>query len=94
MSFQDPWYRYPTEGIDTQGTDTLLCYFQQTDSRDQIEYRYSRRVSIPLARYRYPKAGYRYPSATVFNGHLQRLVFQRGYRYPKPLYRYPLSQTA
>ncbi|KAL4303414.1 hypothetical protein GQ457_10G002370 [Hibiscus cannabinus] len=23
MTFQDPWYRYPKGGIDTQGTDTL-----------------------------------------------------------------------
>ncbi|KAL4302172.1 hypothetical protein GQ457_09G007650 [Hibiscus cannabinus] len=23
MTFQDPWYRYPSGGIDTQGTDTL-----------------------------------------------------------------------
>ncbi|KAL4366349.1 hypothetical protein GQ457_05G011670 [Hibiscus cannabinus] len=51
MTFQDPWYRYPSGGIDTQvsilGTDT------------QREYRYPRAVF--QKGYRYPKPWYRYP---------------------------------
>ncbi|KAL4379610.1 hypothetical protein GQ457_02G024210 [Hibiscus cannabinus] len=55
MIFQDPWYRYPSGGIDTQGTDTLrevsipsLLFFKMqipvsilgTDTQE--EYRYPR----------------------------------------------------
>ncbi|KAL4379508.1 hypothetical protein GQ457_02G019480 [Hibiscus cannabinus] len=47
MTFQDPWYRYPSGGIDTQGTDTLLMFFKMQDSSSHFWYRYSSRVSIP-----------------------------------------------
>ncbi|KAL4273035.1 hypothetical protein GQ457_13G006490 [Hibiscus cannabinus] len=59
MTFQDPWYRYPSGGIDTQGTDTLrevsipsIVFFRLqipvaifgTDT--QVEYRYLKEVVI------------------------------------------------
>ncbi|KAL4354065.1 hypothetical protein GQ457_06G002890 [Hibiscus cannabinus] len=50
MSFQDPWYRYPIDGTDTQGTDTLLLFF-----RKQIP---ESNLSIDTqGEYRYPRAG-------------------------------------
>ncbi|KAL4361060.1 hypothetical protein GQ457_04G010300 [Hibiscus cannabinus] len=58
MTFQDPWYRYPKAGIDTQGTDTLrevsipsLLFFKlqipvsNLGTDTQREYRYPRAVS-------------------------------------------------
>ncbi|KAL4386160.1 hypothetical protein GQ457_09G008950 [Hibiscus cannabinus] len=57
MSFQDPWYRYPIGGIDTQGTDTLrevpipsLLFFRKQISESNL--------SIDTqGEYRYPRAG-------------------------------------
>ncbi|KAL4326182.1 hypothetical protein GQ457_11G032630 [Hibiscus cannabinus] len=45
------------------------------DSRDVFEYRYSRGVSIPHGRYRYPKAGYRYPRATFQRSPTAKITF-------------------
>ncbi|KAL4312247.1 hypothetical protein GQ457_01G029430 [Hibiscus cannabinus] len=57
MTFQDPWYRYPKGGIDTQGTDTLrevsipsLMFFNLQIPVSNL--------SIDTQReYRYPRAG-------------------------------------
>ncbi|KAL4387247.1 hypothetical protein GQ457_09G024950 [Hibiscus cannabinus] len=57
MTFQDPWYRYPKGGIDTQGTDTL----REVSIPSYVFFR----LQIPVAisgtdtqgEYRYPRAG-------------------------------------
>ncbi|KAL4334206.1 hypothetical protein GQ457_06G019520 [Hibiscus cannabinus] len=57
MTFQDPWYRYPNGGIDTQGTDTL----REVSIPSYVFFR----LQIPVAisgtdtqgEYRYPRAG-------------------------------------
>ncbi|KAL4351568.1 hypothetical protein GQ457_06G000420 [Hibiscus cannabinus] len=40
MTFQDPWYRYPKGGIDTQGTDTLREFFKRGTDTLKPWYRY------------------------------------------------------
>ncbi|KAL4278943.1 hypothetical protein GQ457_03G009840 [Hibiscus cannabinus] len=83
MTFQDPWYRYPKGGIDTQGIDTL----REVSIPSYVFFR----LQIPVAisgtdtqgEYRYPRAG----TDTLRLG-----TDTLGYRYPKPWYRYPLSR--
>ncbi|KAL4324963.1 hypothetical protein GQ457_11G024630 [Hibiscus cannabinus] len=93
MTFQDPWYRYPSGGIDTQGTDTLRevsipsCCFSKC--------RIPVSIWVPILKGSIDTLGQvPIPLDKICNGHLQRLVFQKGYRYPKPWYRYPLSRMA
>ncbi|KAL4281839.1 hypothetical protein GQ457_03G020440 [Hibiscus cannabinus] len=57
MTFQDPWYRYPKAGIDTQGTDTLrevsipsLLFFK-------LQIPVSNLGTDTQREYRYPRAG-------------------------------------
>ncbi|KAL4290477.1 hypothetical protein GQ457_14G015500 [Hibiscus cannabinus] len=57
MTFQDPWYRYPKGGIDTQGTDTLrevsipsLLFFK-------LQIPVSNLGTDTQREYRYPRAG-------------------------------------
>ncbi|KAL4367167.1 hypothetical protein GQ457_05G016030 [Hibiscus cannabinus] len=56
MTFQDPWYRYPSGGI-----DTLLMFFKMQDSSSHFRYQYSSRVSIPKGGTDTLQRWYRYP---------------------------------
>ncbi|KAL4279821.1 hypothetical protein GQ457_03G038020 [Hibiscus cannabinus] len=49
MSFQDPWYRYPIGGIDTQGTDTLREFFKGGYRYPKPWYRYPLSRTAELA---------------------------------------------
>ncbi|KAL4272070.1 hypothetical protein GQ457_13G012110 [Hibiscus cannabinus] len=42
-------YRYPRYRYPKPSTDTPYVVFQQADSSEQFEYRYSKGVSIPMA---------------------------------------------
>ncbi|KAL4324366.1 hypothetical protein GQ457_11G028040 [Hibiscus cannabinus] len=57
MTFQDPWYRYPKAGIDTQGTDTL----REVSIPSLLFFKMQIPVSIlgtdTQREYRYPRAG-------------------------------------